>query len=46
LQAMSNTTALLCAGFCYQSGMSHTKSLILGYLAAHHMAVLTDSEGC
>lgn len=30
--------AQLYAGFCYQSGISHTKSLIFGYLAAHHMA--------
>jgi len=38
LYGTSNATALLCAGFCYQSGMSHTKSMIFGYLAARHMA--------
>ena len=38
LYGTSNATALLCAGYGYQSGLSHTKSMIFGYLAARHMA--------
>jgi len=38
LYATSNTSALLTHGFMYTSGSCQSKSLIFGYIAAHHMA--------